>query len=161
MPPNPPQPTQMFLQALQGVLTQVADPNQVLRTILDQAVAQTGADRGLFVEVSSDGGLQYQVLHQYQGNELSGQTGRFSRNLFARVLEEDEGVLLERALDDPQFRNAPSVQVLLNSILCMPIRAGGRIVALVHLENRRPGHFKEEHREALGALLVTLQQVLA
>src|SRR5438128_2338385 len=41
----------ILVRALRGVLTQVAEPVQVLRIILDQAVAQTGAERGVFVEV--------------------------------------------------------------------------------------------------------------
>ena len=47
--------THLLLDALRGVLTQVAEPFVVLRTILDQAVTRTGAERGLLVEVSSGG----------------------------------------------------------------------------------------------------------
>ena len=35
-----------LVEALRGVLHQVAEPITVLRTILEQAAAQTGADRG-------------------------------------------------------------------------------------------------------------------
>ena len=40
-----------------------------------------------------------------------------------------------------------------SSVLCMPIRAGGKIAALVHLESREAGHFRGEHEDLLRPLL--------
>ena len=54
-----PAPTTELIEALQGVLRQVAEPTHVLRLILEQAVSRTGAERGLFVEVT-----EYEVWHQ-------------------------------------------------------------------------------------------------
>src|SRR5437867_9224814 len=104
------QPASTLLQALRGVLSQVAEPIQVLRTILDQAVAQTGADRGVFVEANRDGELAYRVLHKFQRGDLAGEAGRFSRTVFAQVLKSGKGVLIDNALDDPRFMSMESVQ---------------------------------------------------
>jgi Nif-specific regulatory protein len=154
MPTDSEQPTARLVEALRGVLCQVAEPTLVLRTILEQAVSRTGADRGLFVEVAEGGELEYRVLHGFQPQQLEGESGRFSRHIFARIVQTGEDVLLESVTQDPFFGSVESVQALrTTSILCVPIRAGGRIAALVHLEHRSRGHFKAGHRELLQSLL--------
>ena len=154
-------PTTELIEALHGVLRQAAEPTQVLRIILEQAVARTGAERGLFVEVAEAGQLEYRVLHGFRPQQLEGDGGRFSRSLFARVLETGSDVLLPSVADDPYFAPIESVRELrIASVLCMPIRAGESIAALVHLENRIEGHFTAEHRERLRALLDVAGPVL-
>jgi transcriptional regulator with GAF, ATPase, and Fis domain len=152
----------LFVSALQSVLKQVAEPNQVLGIILDQAVTQTGADRGLFVEITSDGELEYQVLHQFDRAELSGKAGQFSRTLFGRVIETGRHVMLASTMggDDAPFAPTQSMQALGPSILCMPIVTEGRVVALVHLESKRVSYFKPAHVELLGSLVELAGPVL-
>jgi transcriptional regulator with GAF, ATPase, and Fis domain len=155
-----PPPTEL-IEALHEVLRQVAEPTHVLRAILEQAVARTGAERGLFVEVAEGGQLEYRVLHGFAPQQLEGDAGRYSRSLFARVLETGEAVRLDSVTDDPLFAQVESVRELrVAAVLCVPIRSGGTIAALVHLEHRRQGHFTERHREQLRALLDTAGPVL-
>ena len=150
------QATRSLLEALRGVMCQLAEPTVVLRTILEQAVAQTGAQRGLFVEVAEAGELTYRVLHGFQPKQLEGEVGRFSRHLFNRVLESGEGVLLGSVLDDPRYQGLDSARALnVASVLCTPIRTQGRITALIFLEHRQPCFFQEEH----AALVRTLAEV--
>jgi len=154
-----PLPTTELIQVLQGVLRQVAEPTDVLKTILEQAVARTAAERGLFVEVAESGGLEYRVLHGFAPGQLEGDQGRFSRSLFARVLETGGDVRLD-VMDDP-LAQIESVRALrTGSVLCMPIRTSARIAAIVHLEHRREGHFTEDHRERLRTLLEVAGPVL-
>jgi transcriptional regulator with GAF, ATPase, and Fis domain len=156
-----PPPTTELIEALHGVLRQVAEPTHVLRTILEQAVAQTGAERGLFVEVAEGGRLEYRVLHGFAPRQLEGDAGRFSHTLFARVIETGEDVRLDSITDDPRFSEVDSVRELrVAAVLCAPIRSGGSIAALVHLEHRTSGHFTERHREQLRALLDVAGPVL-
>jgi Nif-specific regulatory protein len=125
-----------------------------LRTILEQAVARTGAERGLFVEVAEAGRLEYRVLHGFRPQQLEGDADGFSRSLFERVVQTGDDVLLESVTDDPFFAPIASIRELrVAAVLCVPIRAGGRIAALIHLENRREGHFTAAHREQLRSLL--------
>jgi Nif-specific regulatory protein len=145
-----------LVEALRGVMCQLAEPTVVLRTILEQAVAQTGAQRGLFVEVAEAGELTYRVLHGFQPSQLEGEAGRFSRHLFNRVLESGQSVLLGSVLDDPLYAGLESARALnVASVLCTPIRTGGRISALIFLEHRQPCFFQEEH----VALVQTLADV--
>ena len=149
-----PPPAAELIEALHGVLRQVAEPTLVLRTILEQAVSRTGAERGLFVEVAEAGRLEYRVLHGFRPQQLEGDADGFSRSLFARVLQTGDDVLLESVTDDPFFAPIASIRELrVAAVLCVPIRAGGKIAALIHLENRREGHFTAAHREQLRSLL--------
>jgi len=75
-----------LVQALRGVLAQVADPIHVLRTILAQTVTRTEAERGVFVEVHAGGRLDFRVLHRFDQAALSGEAESFSRTIFAEVL---------------------------------------------------------------------------
>jgi transcriptional regulator with GAF, ATPase, and Fis domain len=155
-------PTPSLVDALHGVLRQAAEPNHVLRVILEQAVAQTGAERGLFVEVEETGRLEYSVLHGFAPKQLEGDAGGYSRTLFARVIETGAAVRLEHISEDPTLAPIESIRVLrAAAILCVPIRAGDRIAALVHLEHRQRGHFTEAHQMAIEALAGVAGPVLA
>jgi len=156
---NPP--SQVLIDALRRVLCQLAEPVTVLRAVLDQAVMLTGADRGLFVEVEAQGELAYRVLHGLEPRQVEGERGRFSRQVFKRVLETGRPARVGDALDDPMFADAESVRELnMRAVLCVPIVAGGRIAALVHLENRTPGHFGPEHAELLRSLVEVAGPIL-
>jgi transcriptional regulator with GAF, ATPase, and Fis domain len=148
------QPAARLVEALSSVVSQIARPAQLLKTILGESVSQTEADRGVFVQVTQSGKLAYRVLYRFQREELSAQTARYSRNVFAKVLETGEPLLLANACDDSSFRSKESIQEMrLTSILCLPIRADGEIVALIHLESDRPDHFQQSHLELLRSLL--------
>ncbi len=143
-----------LLAALQAVLDEVAEPTAVLRTILTQAVRSTEADRGLFVEVRDDGGLDYRVLHRVDPSALDPDPRRFSRGIFGRVLERGRAIRVDDASDDSDvgaFKSVVDFRMI--SILCAPLRVGDRIAALVHLENGEPGHFTPRHEAALSPLL--------
>src|SRR5262249_10568811 len=88
--------------ALRGVLARAAEPNHVLSVILRHAVVLSGATRGVFVEVSSGGGLAYRVLHRYRADLLQ-DPGHFSRAVFAAALANGEDLLLDNAATDPRF----------------------------------------------------------
>ena len=119
-----------LLGTLQAVLSRVAKPSQVLKTILAEAIQQTNADRAIFAEVTRTGELAYRVLYRVHRDELAGSAGHFSRGIFARVLEKGQPVLLGNALDDPQFKKNQSIQDFrLVSILCMPIKVESKIAS--------------------------------
>ena len=144
----------LLLDALRSVLQQVAEPSLVLKKILGAAVSRTGADRGIFVEVEGSGELVYRVLYNFEHDELSPESGHFSRSIFSEVLSGGRGVRIDQAREDPRFAAKQSVQEHgLVSVLCLPIVLDRRIVALVHLESDRPGHFLTEHEGLVESLL--------
>jgi len=151
-----------LVEALRDVLCQVADPRVVLAVVLRHAVQASGADRGLFVEVAEGGALEFRVLSGFREKHVEGDGGAYSRNLLARVQRTGRPLRLDHAADDPELATAHSVRALRTAaVLCVPIRDGGRVVALVYLESRRVGHFRESHVELLGALAAVAAPVLA
>lgn len=154
-------PVAEIVEALRTVLCQVAEPNAVLLAILQQAVVRTSADRGLIAEVLDDGAMEYRVMLGFKADHFQGDVGAFSRNLFHRVVESGKDLVLPRAADDPYWNSVPSVRSLQTAaILCMPIRIAGDVGAVVHLENRRAGHFRRQHVDLLRSLLAAAAPVL-
>lgn len=150
-----------LVEALRGVLAQVAEPVHVLRTILEQAVTSTCADRGVFVEVTRSGEMAFRVLHRFDPDSLSGRAGHYSQTIFSEVLRTGEAIRVDNAIDDPRFGDSDSVNDLkLVSVLSMPIRVGDRIGAIVHLEQERLGYFTAEHQDLLRSLLDVAAPVL-
>ena len=93
-----------LVEALRGVLCHLADPNAVLRAILEQAVTLTRAGPGpVHVEVLERGELAFRVLHGFEPKHLEGEAGGFSRQVFQRVLASGNEVMLANALDDPFY----------------------------------------------------------
>jgi transcriptional regulator with GAF, ATPase, and Fis domain len=143
-----------IVEALRSVLRGAVEPEAVLAAILRIAVTRTGADRGILVEVRSDGGLEYRVMNGFQARHFEGDVGAFSRSLFKRVVEGRSGVLLRDVADDPYFQAEESIRALRTAaILCEPVDVAGRVSAIVYLENRTSGHFNDTHREVLRSLL--------
>jgi Nif-specific regulatory protein len=150
-----------ILEALQGVLQETSEPVAVLEAILRQAVRRTGAERGLIAEVLEGGELRFSVLMGFRENGNRGDAGGFSRTVFDRVLRTGETMRIENALLDPIFSEMESVRALrATALLGMPLRVAGRIVALLHLEDARPGHFVPAHVELLSALLAVAEPAL-
>ena len=146
--------------ALREVLARIAEPDTVLATILEQAVSLTGASRGVFVQVSPGGELSFTVLHSYRADLLQ-DAGHYSRAIFATSLRTGEDVVLENACADVPVEESETVRLYgMVSVLCMPIRVGERIAALVHLESPGVGYFDESHRRLLRPLLDVVTPVL-
>jgi transcriptional regulator with GAF, ATPase, and Fis domain len=149
-----------LVDALSGVLARAAEPEAVLRTILQEAVRLTGAARGVFVEVSPGGDLAFSVLHAYRADTLR-DTGHYSRAVFATCLRTGEDLVLRDAVADMPVSQTETVRLYrMAAVLCMPIRAGGRIAALVHLEHGECGFFSDTHRALLRPLLDVVAPVL-
>jgi transcriptional regulator with GAF, ATPase, and Fis domain len=111
--------------------------------------------------VGERGGLEFKVLSGFKDGHFDGPVGVFSRQLFSRVLETGEDLFLENAAHYPYAVPTGSVFALGNAaVLCLPIRARGRIAALVHLEKRAPGTFDEQNRVMLRTMFLVAGPVL-
>ncbi len=146
--------------ALGSVLARVAEPEAVLGTILQQSVALAGATRGVFVEVSPGGEMAFTVLHSYRA-DLLGDSGHYSRAILRTCLRTGEDVMLRNASAEVPADESRTARLHgMVSVLCMPIRVGERIAALVHLESNGIGCFDDSHRRLLRPLLDSVAPVL-
>ncbi len=160
MEPGNPVPLEL-VEALKAVLGGVSDPDGVLRALLDEAVRRSGAERGLLVQVGAGGELDYTILHRFSPGDVSGAAGEFSRSLFAEVLRTERGILLENAMQSPIAGASSSVRAMrLVSVLCVPVRAEGRVAGIVHLEHGSPGRFRDRERRVIESLLEVAGPVL-
>ncbi|OLT61808.1 sigma-54-dependent Fis family transcriptional regulator [Moorena bouillonii] len=143
-----------LIPALRAVLAGGSDPAEMLRLILDAAVEQTGANRGVFVEVAPDEALDFRVWHRMKPESMTGPTGDFSRSIFRDVIRHKRAVLLDNAAETERYADVESVRALrLISILCVPLETGDQVGGIVHLESTTPGHFTGEHKSLVEAML--------
>ena len=147
-----------LLASLQSVLAEAASPFKALKTILRQAVAQTGAERGLLVEVDAAGEMAFRVLYRFDPEDLQGASGNYSRGLLQRVMESGQSLRLDDAASATLAEGMESVlRHGFRSILCVPILVDGRVAAILHLEHEGEGRFGEAHER----LLVSLAELAA
>jgi transcriptional regulator with GAF, ATPase, and Fis domain len=149
-----------LMGALREVLARAAGPEAVLSAILQQAVALTGATRGVFVEVSPGGELAFSVLHAYRADALA-DAGHYSRAVFETCLRTGQDLVLRDAVGDMPVEDVKSVLMYrMAAVLCMPLRVDDRIAALLHLEHGQVGYFDDSHRRLLRPLLDLAAPVL-
>ncbi|MGO9830888.1 MAG: GAF domain-containing protein, partial [Myxococcaceae bacterium] len=97
------------------------DADALLEILLDEAVALTGADRGL-VLAQKEGELSVRAARNVSGQTLADARHRLSDTVLDKVLRTGEPLLVQNALADPEFSSSASVVDLqLSSILCVPL----------------------------------------
>ncbi|MFY3384589.1 EAL domain-containing protein [Paracidovorax sp. MALMAid1276] len=131
-------------QSAFGVVGQVqkaADGHPFLRVHAMTDISWDEASRALFAQHAQEG-MVFDNLHSLVGAAL--QTG--------------EPVVANDAFNDPRAAGVPAGHPLLHTYLGLPIHAGGELVALVGLANRRGG-YSEEDVQFLQPLLSTVGQL--
>ncbi len=97
------------------------DADALLEILLDEAVALTGADRGM-VLVLKDGELSVRAARNVSRETLSDARRQLSDTILGKVLRTCEPLLVQNALADPEFSSSASVVDLqLSSVLCVPL----------------------------------------
>jgi len=150
-----------ILLAIQDILLDTAEPRVVLEAILRRAVRSSGAERGLIAEVEQGGGLRFSVLMGFREKGSRRDPDAFSRHVFQLVMSSGELVHIPNVLADPRFSDVESVRALNSlSLLCLPLRLDGAVVALLHLEDAREDHFQAGHLEKLRTLVDLAESAL-
>jgi transcriptional regulator with GAF, ATPase, and Fis domain/Tfp pilus assembly protein PilF len=129
------------------------DDERLFEAILDAAVELTGAERGFLLLADPSGDLQARAARQFGGGSPSPEHARFSRSIAESVFVDGEPVITVSAKNDERWNEYLSVhQLQLQSVLCIPIRARGRVLGVLYMENRfRPGRFDERDERILSA----------
>ncbi len=104
-----------------ATLLKSRDADALLEILLDEAVALTGADRGL-VLVLQEGELVVRAARNVSRETLADARHGLSDTVLGKVLRSGEPLLVQNALADPEFSASASVVDLqLSSILCVPL----------------------------------------
>ena len=147
--------TEMLFRLLEINKRINSDPDlpKLLTRIMDSAVELTDAERGFLLLVNDKGELEMTTARDFDQETPNGPHLQFSRSIAETVLIDGEPVITVDAMDDQRFNEYLSVhQLRLQSVLCIPIRARGRVIGVLYMENRlRRGGFGEPDQRILLA----------
>ncbi len=133
--PHAVDPSSSLLRSLRR-LTRERDLEKLLALITDGAVAISGAERGFVLLVDERGALEPKTIRGAQA-ELGEPAAAFSRSIAETVLIDREPVITVDAAHDARVQDYMSVhQLMLKSVACLPIEAGGRTWGVLYLEHR-------------------------
>jgi len=112
--------------------------DEVLTQVMDAVIQLTGAERGFLTLVDSESSdLNLVAARNIQQENLQRKDMEVSRTVIQSVIESGKGVLATDAQDDPRFSEQESVIFYaLRSIMCAPLRARGRIIGVIYVDNR-------------------------
>lgn len=126
------------------VINSMREIDEILDAIMDHLIAQVGAERG-FIMLVEDGALQFRVARQFDRATLEAPEFQISRGVTFQVYEGRAPVLSFNALEDPRYREMPSIQQFgLRAIICVPMRIKEKMIGVIYLDNRlKRGAFEE------------------
>jgi serine/threonine-protein kinase PknK len=124
------------------------DPRRLYAKILDAAVELTGAERSFLLVREGDADPEVAASRNLDHEEVRHAAAKVSRTVVKKVVESGASQLIESALEDATLGPSSSIsEMRLVSILALPLRARGRVVGCLYLDNRfQKGKFSEEHR---------------
>jgi signal transduction histidine kinase len=109
----------------------------LLNYVIEEAMQICGAERGYVVLLQDDGGLDFPVKKDRDGNVLANPQDQISTSVLKEVVTTGQPIILKNAVDDPRFGVAESVVVLgLRSIMCVPLISRGDVTGAIYVENR-------------------------
>lgn len=135
------------------VLGTSLDIDEVLNQVMDAVIGLTRAERGFLMLIDSDTGmLNLKAGRNIERVTLENKDMEVSKTVIQTVVDSGEGLLTTDAQTDPRFADQESVIVYsLRSILCAPLRARGKIIGVIYVENRtQKGIFTERDLEMLN-----------
>ncbi len=153
------------MRAELGALWSGAGLHDLLEMTIDAAVRLSEAQRGFVLFAGSEGTLEMAAARRMDKTPSQAGEDDVSRNIVRSVMDTGRTVCLSDAQASP-FGGAESVTRLkLRSVLAVPVRACGRVVGVLYLENRglagvfddRRRRLVEEFGELLGQALLNAQ----
>ena len=129
------------------------DLQEVLSQTMDAIIQLTGAERGFLMLFDDNGALEVKAARNLAKETLEQDEFKISRSVIRTVAQTGDQVVTTNASEDPRFANQASVMMHnLRSIQCVPLRARGRIIGVVYVDNRiHAGVFDEGDLELLSA----------
>ncbi len=114
------------------------DLSEVLNQVMDAIIQLTGAERGFLMLMDWETGrLRLRAGRNVDKETIEGKAMEISRTVVRRVVKHGEPVVTSNAQEDPRFADQSSViGFSLRSIMCAPLRARGKIVGAVYVDNR-------------------------
>ncbi|MEM9191375.1 MAG: sigma 54-interacting transcriptional regulator [Myxococcota bacterium] len=129
------------LIAINGKLAASLDFGEVLAFTMDAAIELTGAERGFVIlapgNAETSAGLEVAIARNVDRERVESAYLKFSRSIAEEVIRTGEPMLTTDAFHDQRFADERSVQAMrLRSVLGVPIRARGKVLGALYLDNR-------------------------
>jgi PAS domain S-box-containing protein len=121
---------------------------------MDMLISLTGAERGFLMLLDEETDeLEFKVARNLDRKAISGSSFEISRTIVNTVANEGEPVVTTNAQADPRFQAQESVvSYSLRSILCVPLKAKGKVTGVIYADNRiKTGLFTRADRDILSA----------
>ncbi len=118
-------------------LLRSSDLGSLLTTLMDTVVELTRADKG-FLVLFEDGKPQVKVARNVQRENIEDALKELSDSIIAKVVKEQQPVIVSDAMGTPEFKASVSVMSLkLLSVMCVPLTEGGELFGLIYLGSNR------------------------
>lgn len=145
-------PAQLFAGLLsfsEQLMTELSSET-LFRTLLDQLIELTGADKGFLVLVQGKT-LKIPVARNVDQADLKKTIAQVSDSIIKRVIETGAPLVVTDAVHDTRFGSAQSVVDLkLSSVMCVPLKFKDQLLGVLYLGNNRvAGMFGPEDLELL------------
>jgi signal transduction histidine kinase len=129
------------------------DLNEVLNQSMDAVIKLTGAERGFIMLIGESGELEMKAARNVAQESLNAEEFLVSQSIIRAVFDTGDPLVTTNATEDPRFAHQASVVAHnLRSIQCVPLRARGKNIGVVYVDNRiRSGVFDESDLEMLSA----------
>jgi len=140
---TPPEETRASVNAYKEIvgfsekLLRSRDLGSLLTTLMDTVVELTRADKG-FLVLFEDGVPVVKVARNVQRENIEGAVTQLSDSILAKVVREQQPVIVSDALNDREFKSSVSVMNLkLCSVMCVPLTDRGELFGLIYLGSNR------------------------
>lgn len=130
------------------------DLDEVLDRVMDEVITAVHAERGFVMLREPDGQLTFRTARGLDQNTIGQPHFQVSRSVVESVARDGQPILTNDAMTDSRFSGRESVIILgLRSIMCSPLKAKGKIIGAIYVDNRlQAGIFTHEDLDLLSAI---------
>lgn len=144
-----------FLVQMSAMINSSFDVDAMLLKAMDVITDLTRAERGyIILQNQATGEFEFRVARESDvAPKQGGGAPGISQTIIREVLISGEPLLTDNAYQDERLQAGQSIaQMVLRSVLCVPLRYKGQIVGVVYVDNRlRAGVFTEREKRLLSA----------
>jgi len=114
------------------------EPDQLLAVAMDDAIAISGAERGMIILFDDAGDIQFQTARNLKKEDIENPEFQISRTIIEKVKTQKHPICHENALEESSLKRSKSVEELhLLSVICLPLKYRDGLFGVVYLDNRK------------------------
>ena len=134
------------LHDLNRVFNSSLDLPDTLDQVMESLIRLTGAERGCLMLQADSGELAIEAARNFDQESVEASDLEVSHTVVEEAIDTGEPVLTTNAQMDPRFSGEASIiGYHLRSIICVPLKARGRVIGALYLDNHiREGVFCRE-----------------